>query len=312
MAPKLLHESPTAPLARSGALWSATLITPGRGTSGVYGEQMLAEHAATAFPKGTKNWFMHPESDGQQRDPRDQWGVLAEDATYVPGVGVTAKIQVLPHWQTVVESLGGAGQANLSIWAMGESDTKGNVTALMPDVQNSVDLVGYPGREGSSLTSKMLESARAFGVTPPTEASADNPKAGSMDIDKLVEAVAANTAAVTGLLTAQNKAAEAAVASEAKADDTDTAVSKALTEYKAKIVAINAAGIAPEQKAELIERAEKGDDIAPLIESAKVLLASLTKHLTENARPTAGFKSEGAILGSGAAKSFGVTTWTVG
>lgn len=302
--PKLLHESPAVPLARSGAFWSATLLTPGQGSSGNYTEAMLSEHARTAFPKGTKNWFMHPESENQQRDPRDQWGVLAEDAEFVPGVGVRAKIQVLPHWQQVVESLGEAGQADLSIWAMGESDKDGNVTSLLADRQNSVDLVGYPGRPGSALTSKMLESARSFGATPPSEASADNPKVGSMEIAELGEAVKALTATVTTFITEQKAAATAVTKSEADATDTAAAVKEALTKYNEQAAAVDAAELLPSQAKDLKERALRGEDVALAIESAKAIVTEATARVSETVT-----KSGGVILAAGSTAGFGVSTW---
>src|SRR5690606_29321266 len=80
--PRLITEQNARLREQSGSRWLATLITPGRGSSGLYTEEILARDAATAFPKGTKMWFGHPKDyeGAGDRDPRDQWGYLAEDA----------------------------------------------------------------------------------------------------------------------------------------------------------------------------------------------------------------------------------------
>lgn len=181
------------PLRLTEGRWAATLITAGEGSSGAYSEEMLAEYAPKAFPKGTKLWFGHPkEGEGPgDRDPRDQWGVLDEDAIFQPGDGAVGKIRVLSHWKDVVESLG--DQASLSIYALGESDDDGNVTALIAHETNSVDMVGYPGRQGSGLKKK-IEAARAASHKPAAEASAEEKKENHMD-EKDVQAIAAATAA---------------------------------------------------------------------------------------------------------------------
>lgn len=304
MSSKLLSESPPSTLARSGSLWSATLLTPGKGSSGFYSEAMLEANAAAAFPKGTKHWFGHPEDPAAQRDPRDQWGVLTEDASYEPGKGIVGKIQVLPHWQTVVESLAEAGQADLSIWAMGEADDSGNVTALLPDRQNSVDLVGYPGRPGSALTSQMLESARALGASPRTEASGGHPKEGSMEIAELVEAVKANTTAITALVAEQKAATDAAKKSEATAADTASAIESALARYNVQAKAIDDAKLFESQVTDLKARALKGEDVTALIESAKTIVAEATQHVTATVT-----RSGGQILSAESVTGFGVRTW---
>src|SRR5690606_2048284 len=174
------------PLRLREGRWAATLITAGEGSSGAYSEEMLSEYAPKAFPKGTKLWFGHPkEGEGPgDRDARDQWGVLEEDATVEPGTGAIGKIRVLAHWKDVVESLG--DQASLSIYSLGESDEEGNVTALLAHETNSVDMVGYPGRPGSGLKKK-IEAARAASPKPAAEPSAEEKKENHMEIKDLAE-----------------------------------------------------------------------------------------------------------------------------
>ena len=56
-----------------------------------------------------------------------------------------------------------APHTGLSIYAMGEGDYNENgdivVESLVPNTQNSVDLVSYPGRPGSKLADKLYEQA---------------------------------------------------------------------------------------------------------------------------------------------------------
>lgn len=280
----LLHESTSASLERKGNIWEAVGITPGTGSSGTYAESMLAEFAATAFPKGTKHWFNHPSEDKPDRDKRDQWGVSVEDASYRPGVGVVTKIRVLEHWRPVVESLAEAGEADLSVWVMGESDDEGNVTALHPDRQNAIDLVGYPGRPGSALTNKLLESARAAsGITPPAASAEDQRKKENME--KWEEAIADIRTLVTSSITESKAAIKAAEDAKIKAeadaqaavDAIDTKVKEALATYKEKADKIDAAELLEPQKESLLKKAAAGEDITePLAEAIAVVAAAKT------------------------------------
>jgi hypothetical protein len=156
---RLLTESGSAPV-KSGDRWQAVLITPGKGSSGFYGEEMLAEYGPIAFPKGTHSYVDHPKEDGEVRSPKNLMGVLAEDAYFQEGVGLVAEIEVMPHWVEFVEAV--APHTGLSIYAMGEGkweDDELVVESLIPHVQNSVDLVSYPGRPGSKLADKLYEQA---------------------------------------------------------------------------------------------------------------------------------------------------------
>jgi hypothetical protein len=160
---KLLTESSSAPV-KAGNNWRAVLITPGKGSSGIYTEQMLREHGPRAFRKGTHSYVDHPAHEGEVRSPKNLIGVLAEDARYEEGVGLVAELEVMPHWKEFVEAV--APHTGLSIYAMGDGkyndDGEIVVESLVPHVQNSVDLVSYPGRPGSKLADKLYEAAIAM------------------------------------------------------------------------------------------------------------------------------------------------------
>jgi len=161
----LFQEQANAPT-KVGNNWRAILITPGKGSSGIYTESMLKEYGAQAFPKGTHSYVDHPRGEDDVRSPKNLMGVLAEDAYYEAGVGLVAELTVMPHWKEFVESV--APHTGLSIYAMGEGsyndDKELIVENLIPHMQNSVDLVAYPGRPGSKLSDKLYEAARAMVV----------------------------------------------------------------------------------------------------------------------------------------------------
>ncbi len=157
---QLLTESSSAP-EKVGNKWRAILITPGRGSSGIYTEETLREFGPKAFVKGTHSYVDHPRSEEDIRSPKNLIGVLAEDARYEDGVGLVAELDVMPHWKEFVEAV--APHTGLSIYAMGEGNYNDDgevvVETLVPHTQNSVDLVSYPGRPGSKLADKLYEQA---------------------------------------------------------------------------------------------------------------------------------------------------------
>jgi hypothetical protein len=160
---QLLTESSTAPQ-KVGNRWRAVLITPGKGSSGIYTEETLRNYGPKAFTKGTHSYVDHPRSEEDVRSPKNLIGVLAEDARYEPGVGLVAELDIMPHWKDFVEAV--APHTGLSIYAMGEGNYNDEgdmeVESLVPNVQNSVDLVSYPGRPGSKLADKLYEAAIAM------------------------------------------------------------------------------------------------------------------------------------------------------
>ncbi len=167
---RLFIESNSAPI-KVGNSWRAILITPGKGSSGVYTEKTLRESGPIAFPKGTHSYVDHPSHEGEVRSPKNLIGVLATDARYEDGVGLVAEIEVMPHWQEFVEAV--APHTGLSIYAMGDGryndDGEVVVEELIPNVQNSVDLVSYAGRPGSRLADKLYEAAVAMSEAAPDE-----------------------------------------------------------------------------------------------------------------------------------------------
>src|SRR5690606_25798615 len=225
----------------------------------------------------------HPkEGEGPgDRDARDQWGVLEEDATVEPGTGAIGKIRVLAHWKDVVESLG--DQASLSIYSLGESDEEGNVTALLAHETNSVDMVGYPGRPGSGLKKK-IEAARAASPKPAAEPSAEEKKENHMEIKDLAErfdALIAKLEPVVAFVTAESAKKDESAKSEATAEDLDAARAEGAKAASESFAAIDAAEL-PEKIAEgLKAKVLEGKDVTDAIADAKAVAEAVAESAAE-------------------------------
>jgi len=291
----LLTESAIAPTKTDSGNWRAILITPGKGSSGVYTEAMLKESGPTAFPKGTHSYIDHPVAEGEVRSPKNLMGVLAEDAYYDEETGgLVAELQVMPHWKEFVEAV--APHTGLSIYAMGEGSYNENnelvVESLTPHTQNSVDLVSYAGRPGSGLAEKLYESAlAAFDSSKVEVAEADTvptTNEGNPNMDEIkaliAELPALCAAAVIDAIAAQDNQdnnndgidnADIALAADPIADA--AAVAEALIAADLPEVSRNA----------VYESLRNGVEIAVAIEAQRAFVESVMSHLKEAAEVAA-------------------------
>lgn len=277
----LLTESAIAPVKTESGNWRAVLITPGKGSSGVYTEAMLKESGPVAFPKGTHSYIDHPVAEGEVRSPKNLMGVLAEDAHYEDGVGLVAELQVMPHWKEFVEAV--APHTGLSIYAMGEGNYNESgelvVESLAPHTQNSVDLVSYAGRPGSGLAEKLYESAIAAFVengAATAETETENME-GTPDMEELkamVEELNAKFAALAETLT--TPAEEPAEEVEA-VDPVEVAAEVAEAVAEAALPAASRKAVYEAMKA--------GKPVEDAIVAQKELIESLKATLVESATP---------------------------
>lgn len=139
------------------------LITPGKGSSGNYSEEVLKQaEADRVFQAGCLSFIDHA-TDGQDWERpegsiKDLAGVLTEDAHWDDKVGgLVAEAKIFEHWRPVIESM--ADSVGVSIRASGEveeSATGRNITRLVE--ARSVDFVTRAGRGGRVLS--LLESQR--------------------------------------------------------------------------------------------------------------------------------------------------------
>jgi hypothetical protein len=280
---KLLTESAIAPTKTDSGNWRAILITPGKGSSGVYTEAMLKESGPVAFPKGTHSYIDHPVAEGEVRSPKNLMGVLAEDAYYDDASGgLVAELQVMPHWKEFVEAV--APHTGLSIYAMGEGsyNEAGEliVEALTPHTQNSVDLVSYAGRPGSGLAEKLYESAlAAFSTDGPaatveTETPMEEGNPNMEEIMAKLEEMDAKFAALTETLTAP----EEETVEEVEEVDVN-AVAEAVAE------AMVASNLPEVSRKAVYESLRNGGDVAEAIEAQRAFVESVKSHLAESATP---------------------------
>lgn len=292
---KLLHESAST-LTKSGNRWKAVLAKGNQqGSSGFYSEDVLREYGPKALAPGAKAFINHDAA----RNPKDMIGVYPDGAYYEEGVGLVGELEVFPHWKEFVETVG--PHAGLSIYMMGESDDDGNVTSLIPDRQNGVDLVSYPGLEGSGLVEKLYESAHAVSVEPGVNSAQEKRnKHMEEEIKALRAQIEALASALTSFITESKAATDKLAEAEAKAKDVDEVVEEALKSYEEKAEAIAKAGLTETQATALREAARKGTDVAPLIEEAQ-------KILVEVRESSAGSRTlYGEVAHSG---DFGVEGW---
>jgi len=224
MGKKLLKESAASKLTVAGNRWKATLAVAGQGSSGFYSEDVLREFGPQALAPGSHAYAGHPTEQNPGRSIKDLVGTYPDGAVYEEGVGLVGELEVLPHWKDFVEAV--APHSALSIYMLGESDTDGNVTSLIADRQNSVDLVSYAGLEGSQLTNKLYESAIAHSDETPVDASAENKEEGNME--KVLEAIVALSTKIDAFVTESRALATANVKAEADADAAEVAAKAAV------------------------------------------------------------------------------------
>ena len=307
----LFTESSSAPI-KSGNNWRAVLITPGKGSSGVYTEAMLKEYGPKAFKKGTHSYVDHPRSEEDIRSPKNLIGVLAEDAHYEKGVGLVAELEVMPHWKEFVEAV--APHTGLSIYAMGEGNYNDDgevvVENLIPHTQNSVDLVSYPGRSGSRLADKLYEAAISM-IAAEENTEENEPEEGEEASAPMSgkEGTAAKTAAATEsnkkeehmeLKELSDQLAElpnvvAAAVAEALAPAVETEEKEEI-DVAAVAEAMVEAALPEVSRKAVYESLRAGADLAESIESQKAFVESVKSHFKEEAVASAKVADEAVIV----------------
>lgn len=288
---KLLSESTSVPVKTDvRGRWRAVFLTEGQGSSGNWLRETIERDGPAALPKGSRCFVTHNRLENGEPDPFRMWGVLSEDAQYDGNGNLVGEIDILPSWIDRVEEV--APHTALSVYLMGESDENGDITKIFQDVQNGVDMVVHPGREGSSLVEKLYESANPAG-SDKRPGTRQEEMENKMDKETLEAALKPLSDALATLV-AEKKAAEAA---DAQVEADEAAVTSAVEAYDAKVQAIAEAGL-PEVQAESLRAAAKaGQDVAPLIESAKVLKDEIEKSLKESAD-----EQNGRIVGESVTK----------
>ena len=276
---KILRESVTEPPVKTGKRWRVIVARPGQGSSGSYSEELFRRDAHKIIAPGGQAFINHDDS----RNPKDMLGVYPEGSFWSEeDKAVVSELSVFSHWEAFVDEVG--PHCGISLYALGEQDDQGNVTAFIEDRLNGADLVARPGLVGSGLAEKLYESAKAQdSVEKPSTTAVQERERNQMELEKVVEAVEALTAQVATLVADKEKAESAKAQTEADA----TAVAEALASFKAAVKAVDEAELLDVQRESILAAAERGDDVAPLIEQAvaikKAAEESVTARLGESA-----------------------------
>lgn len=277
---------------RKGNRWRVRIATPGQGSSGYYTADVLREYGPVAIPAGTKSFLGHAKPE--ERSLRDLVGFYPDGAYWsAEENALFADLEpATSKWADVLNELGPLAEASISV--AGTKDAQGNVLTLAYARSNSVDLVAHAGLEGSGLTEQiesLIESARMGeveqkpGVTPGAGDRKHN-------MDKIEEQLATLTSVVESLVAEKSAKAQAEAQATVDAAAISTAVNEALATYDAKIALIEAeTELLPSQRVFLREQAKAGADVAPLIESAKKVVAEAKSEILNESEVGRGFST---------------------
>ena len=288
-----IRESVTEAPVKKGNRWRVIVARPGRGSSGNYSEDMFRRDAHKIIAPGGQMFINHDDS----RNPKDMVATYPEGSYWDESEkAVVAEAEVFSHWKEFVEEVG--PHCGVSLYALGEADDEGNVTAIIEDRLNGADLVARPGLVGSGLAEKLYESAIA-GSTGTKATAVMEGKDNEMELEEKVDALVAKIDALTSAIVAENgKKAEEAAQIEADAQ----AVASAVEAYDAAVKAVDEADLLAPQREAILSSAKRGEDVTPLIESAKAIKEAALAAVSAEALVT-----EGRVLG-GDPKGFSLAT----
>lgn len=276
--------------------WKVRVISEGKGSSGTYTASLLENHHKAfdnvlSFKNHPVGWdgpqsrdftMIAGEIVGETWVEKDERGLTAVYANYRPD----------PEYADKIERYKSKLGLSIYIEGSGYEDENGEyiVDWFNPeDPYASLDVVIAPGARG-----KFMESVREYYKDLSGTRQIED-KENKMDKETL-EAALKPLADALAVLVTEKKAAEAA---DAQAVADEAAVASAVEAYDAKVKAIADADL-PEVQAESLRAAAKaGQDVAPLIESAKTLKAAIEADLRESADEAG---AQGRILGETATK----------
>ena len=311
MTRKYVQESvKLAPKSADGT-YPIVIITEGEGSSGIYGGHLFEEGASEHVFENVPSFLDHPidpakphlrsvnsiggrvsdvhvgEDDGRAAllgnfKPRKEYAEFVEEFADVLGISIFcgADGDVMEDGRLAVESFDGT------------------------DPYRSVDIVVAAGRGGrfkrAEESLRVIESSLGLAESnKPGATAAPGEKERNMEIKELAErfdAFAKTLEPVVAFVAEQKAAADAAVAeAEAKAAAATEEKDAAIESYSTAVKAVSEAELLPSQKDEILAAAKAGKDIAPLLESAKKVIAE-AKEL--NGAPVGFVITESAAGGS--------------
>jgi len=280
------HESGTL-VATKGAsgVFPVRIITEGKGSSATYTADVLKTYAE-AF-NNSPSYMNHPLDMNKpwERDVTTIAGKIVSSVRYEEKEGVAglyADLEVDPRWQDFVERY--ADVIGLSVYIEGGSkEVNGELFAESfngADPYKSVDFVVAAGRGGrverAMESLRLIESSVGQPNGEPSNSSLPGTEKGKMDKetqDAIKAFIAEALTPVTTFINESKVAKTEELQGKADADAVSAKVAEALAEYKEKDKLIESAGLFPSQAESIREAAMKGEDVVPLIESAKKVVA---------------------------------------
>lgn len=295
--------------ASADGTWKVRVISEGKGSSGVYTAELLENHHSAfddvlSFKNHPTGWdgpetrdftMIAGEIKGATWVETDERGLKAVYGNYLPD----------PEYRDKIERY--KDKLGLSIFIEGSGYVDEATGDFIVDWFNpsdpyaSLDVVIAPGARGKFLESarKVYDARRSESEKTPGTPPAERKDNENMELEKVVEAVEALTAQVTALVADK----ESAKAQEAQANADAQAVAEALETFESAVKAIDEADLLAPQRESLLSAAKRGEDVAPLIESAKAVKAAALEAVQVN-------ESHGRDFGGNTSKSYTVAGWS--
>lgn len=267
MSKVLIENTPSGSIkpAADGS-YPVVLISPGQGSSGYYREEVIADYAPAAFPKGTHVYLDHLK-EGETRTPEKLLGTLIEDTVVNESGEAVNRFKPLKKHAEWIEEVRGVVGMSVSVRGDGRPGEINGVNTLIvesldPHITNTVDLVSYAGRGGRFLESYLEEALAADQEdTHQSEPLAEHRK--DNETMALEEQVADLIESVKGLVAKID-------ARESKDETPDADADRAAA--VAAVVAVESADISDATKARLTEGIKAGNyDVDSVIEAEKAL-----------------------------------------
>lgn len=308
MTKQLLHESSSTLVENTGkGTYKVLLITPGRGSSGIYSEEMLRAYGPEAFPAGSHSYIDHL-GEGEQRSTLKMIGVYENDAYWDDELGgLVSDLKPFSHFKQFVEEVAPHAGFSISAQGNGEMITEDSgekifrVDELLPDITNSVDLVSYAGRGGRLVESLLQE---ALTNSAQSESSAGTGKEGKEDMATLEERFIALAEKFDGFVSAQEAAATAEVTEEQIVERIAEAVKLAVAATRK----VAEAGLGDKTSEKLYAQIEEGNfDIDERLTELAEIRAEVTESLQESF--PAGMRGSFTRDDSAGSKSYAVGRW---
>lgn len=272
-----------APKASDGT-FEVVLISEGEGSSGRYSAELL-QGSAHVF-ENVPSFINHPADPAapHKRDLNSIAGRISGVKVGEDGgkVALLGKFKPRAEYAQLFEEFGDIIGLSIFAGADGELLEDGRLDVHefdQTDPYRSVDAVIAAGRGGRFKRAE--ESARAIESSlgspegnKPGATAAPGEKERNMEkevLEAVIKAAFAEALAPVVAFVAEQKAAADAAVAEAEAKATAAADEKdaAIEAYSTAVKAVSEAELLPSQESDILAAAKAGQDVAPLIESAK-------------------------------------------